>query len=103
MTETNPLLNGSLYHRQKREIVPLEKLTSKDVVVATRLRLTSDFSYHGYHISYLHATVNGVQSEILLPTDIIYKKTWKSELIQMCKKQKVFIKDLLSSHVVSVG
>jgi hypothetical protein len=99
--EINPLPSKN-YHDLDRKTISWYSLTKSDKITATRLRLLTSPNYPWFDVSYFHLTVNGEHVEIRdIPIDKLGRKTYKSELIQACKDQGIFVKDITSDFIIS--
>jgi hypothetical protein len=93
-TETNGLMPGD----QQRL---LESLTGQvywnDPALARifRLRLLTDPGFPMYDVSYCYGTLkNGDNVRVSLPFYQLNKRTWKSQIIELAKRDGVFAKRL---------
>lgn len=101
--ETNPLENGQDYHEEERIYVYFEELTSEDEIEMERLRLLTDSGLPFYDISYIHIIYNGKKAQLLdFPVNKLPKKGWKEKMIDICKKNNIFIKHIVHPDRVSI-
>ncbi|WP_121616611.1 hypothetical protein [Virgibacillus halodenitrificans] len=101
--ETNPLENGQAYHSEGRVSVSFDELKSEDKIEMERLRLLTDSEIPFYDISYIHIIYNGQKAELLgLPVSQLPKKGWKEKMIDICKKNNIFIEHIVHPDRVSI-
>ena len=101
--EINGLINGYEYHKQERIQVLFDQLTSEDKISLERFRMLSDSGLPFYDISYIHIKYNGQNANLIgFPTMQLTKRKWKSEVVNICKKKGIFIKDLLNPACISI-
>lgn len=98
--ETNPVTPD--YHEIERETFYFEELTKQDEIVLERLRIVTDGYVPHYEVSYCHAIINGVKAEIMNFPYQIPKRGAKKFLVQECKEQGIFIKDICSMEKWSI-
>ncbi|UOE58002.1 hypothetical protein [Cytobacillus oceanisediminis] len=100
VNETNPV--PPTYHDREMTTVYFDQLTRSDRIVLERLRLVTDRYVPYYELSYCHAMVNGEPAEILNFPSPIPKRGWGRYLVDKCKKQGIFIKDLCDRSKISI-
>lgn len=89
------------YNEREMETVYFEELTRKDKIVLERLRLLTDPFLPFYDVSYCHALVNGQPSEIIdFPSEIPKRGTTRY-LVDACKRQGIYIKDITNPLKIS--
>lgn len=95
-------LPGANYHDIERETVSWYDLKKSDRLIAERIRILTDPGFPWFDISYFHLWINGKPSEIRdFPVDQLPRRTYKKILIEECKKQGIFIVDVVSDGVIS--
>ena len=99
--ETNGLKDSN-YHNIERIDIAIEEITKSDKVSLERLRMVTDVGFPFYDISYIHITYNGKPANLIMNQMQLNKRTWKSDLIQICKNHKVFIEDIVNPMKVSI-
>lgn len=99
VNETNPLPAGT--HDYDLETIRFDELTKKDRIVLERLRLVTDPFLSFYDVSYFHAKVNGTPCEIVGFPYQIPKKDMFRFLVDVCKKHKLYIKDITNPSKIS--
>lgn len=99
--ESNPLTSGD-YHEIERDIVYFDELKKSDKIVLNRLRLVTDAGFPRYDVSYIYVTVNGKKSELCDFPSQLPKRGYKKYLVDVCKEQGIFIKDLCNDGKISI-
>lgn len=98
--ESNPVPKG--YHEQERETIYWDELKGKRNIVATRFRMVSDYGFPMWDVSYLDVTIDGEPYRVEgLPETQFRKARLKGDILDMCKADKIFIKDIVADHVLS--
>lgn len=95
--ETNPLPSPD-YHQVERKRIDWSQLKRTDKIECERLRLLTDPRSPVFDISYFHVIVNGERYQVHnLPFTNLPKRRWKSKLVQACKDQGIFIRNLFEN------
>lgn len=97
--ETNPVPKG--YHEREMQSMCFNELTKKDKIVLERLRLITDPWLPYYDVSYCHCLVNGQQTDIVGFPSEIPKRGKERYLVDICKRNGIYIKDITNSAKIS--
>lgn len=97
--ETNGLVNGLAYHRERHDQeggVDRVSWTTPGLEI-TRLRLLSDPGFPAWDVSYCHGILDGRHVDVDLPFSQLPKYKMRAWLYKEAQKTGVFIKGLFSS------
>ena len=91
--ESNPLPQEFSQEDIPKEEYSWEDLKRSDKIEMVRLRLLGEIGFPLYDISYIWMEINGkVYNVYNFPYSQLHTKKWKSQIIDACKKQGVFVR-----------
>lgn len=101
VNELNPLINPREYMDIPRRNMDWHELKPTDKIECERLRFVTDANFPMLDCTYFHAIVNGERVSITdHPFWQIPKRTWKTYLIKICKRDKLFVRYIIDNTSV---
>lgn len=93
--ETNGLVNGLVYHDERKNARTVD--WTEEGLEITRLRLLSDPGFPFWDVSYVHGMIGKEHVNVRVPFSQLPKRGMKASLYKEAKETGQFIKGLFSS------